>query len=80
MPNDPDASAGADTATAPLAEPAPDHGPADGLARRLTDELNRVDRDMSHPNSQPRDAATLIVIDRSADAPKVLLGLRHQRH
>ncbi len=80
MPNDPDASAGADAATAPLAETAPDHGPADGLARRLTDELNRVDRDMSHPNSQPRDAATLIVIDRSGDAPKVLLGLRHQRH
>jgi len=80
MPNDPDASAGADAATAPLAETAPDHGPAGDLARRLTDELNRVDRDMSHPNSQPHDAATLIVIDRSGDAPKVLLGLRHQRH
>lgn len=78
MPNDP--AANADAATAPLAETAPDHDQAEDLARRLTDELNRFDRDMSHPNSQPRDAATLIVIDRSGDAPKVLLGLRHQRH
>ena len=53
---------------------------ADEIARRLTDELNRVDRDRSHPNLRPRDAATLIVIDRSGDAPKVLLGLRHARH
>jgi 8-oxo-dGTP pyrophosphatase MutT (NUDIX family) len=80
MPNDPAANADADATIAPLAETAPDHDPAEDLARRLTDELNRFDRDMSHPNSQPRDAATLIVIDRSGDAPKVLLGLRHQRH
>lgn len=76
MPNDP--AANADATTSPLVETAP--SPTKDLARRLTDELNRVDRDMSHPNSQPRDAATLIVIDRSGDAPKVLLGLRHQRH
>jgi 8-oxo-dGTP pyrophosphatase MutT (NUDIX family) len=50
------------------------------LPRRLTEELNRFDRDMSHPNSQPRDAATLIVIDRGGDTPKVLLGRRHTRH
>src|SRR5271166_2618907 len=73
-------SAGADAASAPLAETAPDQVPGDNLALRLTDELNRFDRDLSHPNTQPRDAATLIVIDRSGDAPKVLLGLRHQRH
>lgn len=78
MPNDP--AEKTDATTAPLAEAAPEHNPADDHARRLTDDLNRVDRDMSHPNSQPRDAATLIVIDRSGDAPKVLLGLRHQRH
>ena len=29
---------------------------------------------------RPRDAATLIVIDRSGSAPKVLLGRRHERH
>jgi 8-oxo-dGTP pyrophosphatase MutT (NUDIX family) len=82
MENDPaaNARAGVDSATAPPTETALNHGPADDLARRLTDELNRVDRDMSFPNSQPRDAATLIVIDRSGDAPKVLLGRRHERH
>ena len=29
---------------------------------------------------RPRDAATLIVIDRSGAAPRVLLGRRHERH
>lgn len=48
------------------------------LATRLTDYLNRVDRDMSFPNSAPRDAATLIVIERKGPTPKVLLGRRHQ--
>jgi 8-oxo-dGTP pyrophosphatase MutT (NUDIX family) len=38
-------------------------------AQRLTD-----------PNSRPRDAATLILLDRSADEPKVLLGRRHAAH
>lgn len=31
----------------------------------------------SHPNIRPRDAATLIVIDRSGAEPKVLMGQRH---
>ncbi len=80
--NDPASSAGADSAAALTAETetASHRVPGDGLALRLTDELNRFDRDLSHPNTEPRDAATLIVIDRSGDAPKVLLGLRHQRH
>ncbi len=83
MPNDdPASNAGADSAAArpAEAETATHRVPGDGLALRLTDELNRFDRDLSHPNTEPRDAATLIVIDRSGDAPKVLLGLRHQRH
>ena len=29
---------------------------------------------------RPRDAATLVLVDRSAPAPRVLLGLRHSRH
>jgi 8-oxo-dGTP pyrophosphatase MutT (NUDIX family) len=29
---------------------------------------------------RPRDAATLILVDRSGSVPKVLLGRRHQRH
>jgi 8-oxo-dGTP pyrophosphatase MutT (NUDIX family) len=45
-----------------------------------TDRLTRVTRDMTHPNQRPRDAATLILLDRSGPAPKVLLGRRHKRH
>lgn len=37
-------------------------------------------REGSHPNLRPRDAATLILIDRSGDGPKVLLGRRHHGH
>ena len=45
-----------------------------------TDRLTRVTRDMTHPNQRPRDAATMILIDRSGPVPKVLLGRRHARH
>lgn len=45
-----------------------------------TERLTRVSRDMTHPNQRPRDSATLILIDRSGPAPKVLLGRRHARH
>lgn len=45
-------------------------------AQRLTDII----RDQSHPYRKPRDAATLILIDRSEKVPKVLLGRRHERH
>ena len=31
----------------------------------------------AHPNVRPKDAATLIVIDRSGSQPKVLMGQRH---
>lgn len=50
------------------------------LATRLTQHLNRVDRDQSHPNTRPRDAATMILIDRSGSSPQVLLGRRHHGH
>jgi len=33
-----------------------------------------------HPNVTPRDAATLILIDRSGPVPKVLMGKRHHGH
>lgn len=36
-----------------------------------------VERDLGHPHVEPRDAATLILIDRSDREPKVLLGRRH---
>ena len=33
-----------------------------------------------HPNVTPRDAATLILLDRSGPQPKVLMGMRHHGH
>ncbi|WP_296520800.1 NUDIX hydrolase [Rhodoplanes sp.] len=65
-------------------EDAPDYGMATAapatIASRLTDWLNRTERDMSFRNVRPRDAATLILIDRSEGTPKVLLGRRHAGH
>ena len=43
----------------------------------IAERLTKVERDQSHPNLTPRDAATLILVDRSGDVPKVLLGKRH---
>ena len=31
----------------------------------LAERLTKVERDQSHPNLKPRDAATLIIVDRS---------------
>ena len=46
----------------------------------IAERLTEVERDQSHPNLKPRDAATLILVDRSGDVPKVLLGKRHAGH
>ncbi len=55
----------------------PGKGPAvTNHAKRLTNVARRQD----YPNSRPRDAATLIVIDRSGGEPKILMGRRHERH
>jgi len=43
----------------------------------LAERLTKVERDQSHPNLKPRDAATLIIVDRTGTEPKVLLGKRH---
>ncbi len=32
-----------------------------------------------HPYYRPKDAATLILVDRSAATPKVLVGKRHDK-
>jgi 8-oxo-dGTP pyrophosphatase MutT (NUDIX family) len=42
--------------------------------------LTSVERDQTSPNVQPKDAATLILIDRSGAVPQVLLGRRHDGH
>lgn len=42
--------------------------------------LTRSERSEMYPNLRPKDAATLILIDRTGGAPKVLLGRRHHSH
>src|ERR1041385_6558774 len=52
----------------------------DEIAKRLTERMTKAERDQSFPDSEPRDAATLMLIDRSGAQPKVLLGRRHAGH
>jgi len=52
------------------------NGHVDELLRRMTE----AERNNSHPLVKPRDASTLILVDRSSSPPKVLLGQRHQNH
>ena len=51
-----------------------------GSSGDRVDRLTRTIRDQTFPNVKPRDSATLILIDRGATVPKVLLGRRHERH
>jgi 8-oxo-dGTP pyrophosphatase MutT (NUDIX family) len=44
------------------------------------ERMTTAERDQSFPDSEPRDAATLMLIDRSGSDPKVLLGRRHAGH
>ncbi|HXX05066.1 MAG TPA: NUDIX hydrolase [Xanthobacteraceae bacterium] len=53
---------------------------APGTAADRAERLTNTIRDQSFANIKPRDSATLILIDRSASVPKVLLGRRHARH
>jgi 8-oxo-dGTP pyrophosphatase MutT (NUDIX family) len=48
----------------------------------MTDLTERFAREApgNHPNQPPRDAATLILLDRSGPTPKVLMGRRHHGH
>src|SRR6185312_13702741 len=50
------------------------------LGKLWAERMTMSERDTSFPDSEPRDAATLILIDRSGPAPKVLLGRRHAGH
>ena len=50
------------------------------LGRQFAERMTKSERDQSFPDSEPRDAATLMLIDRSGDKPKVLLGRRHDSH
>lgn len=46
----------------------------------LAVKLTSAERERLWPNVRPRDAATLIIIDRTGRQPKVLMGRRHAGH
>lgn len=51
--------------------------------RELTDleqRLTAAERERASANVRPKDAATLMIVDRSGATPKVLLGKRHHGH
>src|SRR6266567_9316017 len=52
----------------------------DAHGKRMTDRMTSSERDQSFPDSEPRDAATIMLIDRAGPQPKVLLGRRHASH
>ena len=47
---------------------------------RSVKRMSEVERNLTAPYLRPKDAATLILVDRSGRLPKVLLGKRHRRH
>jgi 8-oxo-dGTP pyrophosphatase MutT (NUDIX family) len=49
-------------------------------AKVLVERMTNTERDQSFPDSEPRDAATLMLIDRSGPQATVLLGRRHHSH
>src|SRR6476660_5718093 len=55
---------------------------ADRLQRmeRFVKRMNEVERDLTSPYVRPKDAATLILVDRDGRMPQVLLGRRHHGH
>jgi 8-oxo-dGTP pyrophosphatase MutT (NUDIX family) len=55
---------------------------ADRIERmnRFEKRMNEVERDLTSAYVRPKDAATLILVDRSGRVPKVLLGKRHHGH
>jgi 8-oxo-dGTP pyrophosphatase MutT (NUDIX family) len=46
----------------------------------LAQLLTAAERERKSPNVRPKDAATLMLVDRSGPVPKVLLGKRHHKH
>ena len=52
----------------------------EGLTRAQIDRDENRDFALSGKLLRPRDAATLILLDRSNGSPKVLMGRRHMRH
>src|ERR1044072_107355 len=50
------------------------------LGKIWAERITKSEGAHSFPDSEPRDAATLMLIDRSGTKPKVLLGRRHASH
>jgi 8-oxo-dGTP pyrophosphatase MutT (NUDIX family) len=50
------------------------------LGKLWAERMTKTERNQTFPDSEPRDAATLMLIDRSGPVPKVLLGRRHHGH
>jgi 8-oxo-dGTP pyrophosphatase MutT (NUDIX family) len=50
------------------------------LGKVWAERMTKSERDQTFPDSEPRDAATVMLIDRSGAKPKVLLGRRHDGH
>jgi 8-oxo-dGTP pyrophosphatase MutT (NUDIX family) len=48
--------------------------------RYLLGRLTGADHDLRSPTVRPKDAATLLIIDRRGREPKVLMGRRHLGH
>jgi 8-oxo-dGTP pyrophosphatase MutT (NUDIX family) len=57
-----------------------DHSDAIERMNRFVKRMNEVERNLTAAHVPPKDAATLILVDRSGRVPKVLLGKRHARH
>ncbi len=51
-----------------------------GLSREQVDKAESKDFALGPGPLRPKDAATLILIDRAGSEPRVLMGRRHQRH
>ncbi len=45
----------------------------------LTERLTKTERDQSFANMKPKDASTLILVDRTGSKPKVLMGRRNPK-
>lgn len=52
----------------------------DSTGQALVERMTAAPRERHWPNMRPKDAATLIIIDRTGRDPKVLMGRRHHGH
>jgi 8-oxo-dGTP pyrophosphatase MutT (NUDIX family) len=52
----------------------------DPAGQPLADRLTKTERERRWPRIRPKDAATLIILDRRKGEPRVLMGRRHSGH